>query len=378
MKILILLMEGNIKMNILHIAYLSNSKTSGVGVVVPKYLEYESKYEKVCLLNCNEEYNLENKQDNYKMLNIKDIENYDLSNLEKPFDCPDLVIFHAIYYPIYINLYKQLTKRKIPYIIVPHGSLGKQAQLQKPLKKWGANLLLFNKFIKNSIAIQYLCQQEAENSIFNKKYIIAGNGVEIDNKKIDYNKKKDEFIITYIGRYDYLIKGLDVLIEACNLIKDEMRKNKIKLKMFGSDYKNRIKKIQNLIKKYNISDIVELNGPVFENEKIKQLMKSDIFIQTSRSEGQSMGIIEAISLGLPCIFTPGTNFGEIVEKNHFGYCCKLNKEDISKKIIIAYENKKELPKMSINAINYANKNFAWDFVIKNTMEKYREVLNEKN
>ena len=105
-----------------------------------------------------------------------------------------------------------------------------------------------------------------------------------------------------------------------------------------------------------MSDIIELNGPVFELEKFERLNETDIFIQTSKSEGQSTGLLEAIGLGLPCLVTPGTNFGDIVEKYNFGYCADLEKVSISEKILESFYKKNELNKMSKNAIKYAIKN----------------------
>lgn len=367
-------------MKILHIAYLSNSKTSGVRSIVPQYLEYQAKNNQIMLLDCNEESNFSGNQA-YKVTNIREIHGKHIKEIECLIERPDLVVFHSIYYYIYIKIYKKLLENNIPYIIVPHGSLAKNAQAQKAIKKIVANIVFFFRFLKKSIAIQYLCRQEQENTVMKKHpYIIAGNGVKkVDNVK-KYNENSvdnKEFIINYIGRYDYVSKGLDILIEACNQIKEYMRENGIKLKMYGNDYRGRIKKLKLLIQKYQLQDIIELNEPVFDNEKIEKMLESDIFIQTSKSEGQSIGLMEAIMLGMPCIVTKGTNFGDIVVENDFGYCCNLEKNDISQKIILAFQNRDKLSDMSSNAVQYARKNFDWENVIEDTINEYRGVLNGK-
>ena len=45
------------------------------------------------------------------------------------------------------------------------------------IKKYTAHLLLFNKFIRNSIAVQFLTEGEKENSIFSNKGIVLPNGL---------------------------------------------------------------------------------------------------------------------------------------------------------------------------------------------------------
>ena len=54
---------------------------------------------------------------------------------------------------------------------------------------------------------------------------------------------------------------------------------------------------------YKVGDIVKLHDPVFGEEKINTLLKSDIFIQLSRKEGLPLGILETMNAGLPVILT---------------------------------------------------------------------------
>lgn len=52
-------------MVILHIAFVTDNKANGVSIVVPKYVEEQSKYEEVGLLNLSN-YNVESKIGNAK------------------------------------------------------------------------------------------------------------------------------------------------------------------------------------------------------------------------------------------------------------------------------------------------------------------------
>ena len=364
------------KIVILHILFVSNNKTSGVRNIVPKHLEYQAHIANVALLNCNNT-EVEEADGKYNVYKLEEIQNKEIKNLPEPFNNPDLVVFHAIYYSQYINLYKQCKKNNIPYIIVPHGSLTKQAQKQKWIKKIPANILLFNGFVNNAIAIQYLIEGEMEKSRNNRKYIIAGNGIELSNTQKQYvNNKLEQFKIIYIGRYDTYTKGLDLLIKAVSLIKDFMRQNSIKVLLYGTDYRGRQKQIEQLINYYKIKDIVEMNGPVWGEEKIKAMCDADIFIQPSRTEGQPVGLMEAIEIGLPCIITEETNYGKIVEEEKIGWMIKIDEKDLANKIVEAYKNKGNLQKMSENGKKYAKNNFEWKIIAKRTVESYIKILKE--
>lgn len=366
------------KLKILHVATMTGSKASGVANVVPEHLKYQSLYAEITLLNCSDvEYKNEDSFDKYMIFDLKDEVSNTIDDIIKSFGSIDLVVFHAIYYPIYIKIYKELRKRNVPYIIIPHGSLTKIAQRKSFFKKRVANFLMFNSFFKNAKAIQYLTEGEKNNSIREYNNIVSGNGIELDKPKKQYNSnKKDCFQLIYIGRYTIKIKGLDILLDGIKTIKNEMIKHNIKLVLYGADYRGELKKLENLINKKNVKEVVKLNGPIYDENKIKELLNSDVFIQTSRTEGQPLGIMEAISMGIPCILTSGTNLAEDAQKNEFGWKTETKAEGIGKTILTVFNNKELLPQYSKNAIEYANNNFDWENISKKVVEKYKKIISK--
>lgn len=311
-------------------------------------------------------------------------QNGSIKLLEKPFDNPNLVIFHEIYRYPYIKIYKELVDNNIPYIIIPHGSLNKKAQTKHKIKKVIGNILLFKKFIKNANSIQFLSEKENKMSLqFNKNTYVLGNGIYIDEdvqlKEYKNNQKKFKYI--YIGRFDIKIKGLDILLEACNRNKEFMRKNNIELLIYGKDSKDKKgrKYIKNYIEKNKIEDIIKLKSEVYDREKIEKLIDADIFIQTSRTEGQPLSILEALGYGKPVIVTPGTNFSEIVEKEKMGWATKLKPKDIAIKMRDAYKISKEkgLNTYSNNAKRYIEENFTWGDITKKALYIYQKTVNKE-
>lgn len=362
------------EMVIVHVANLDGDPSAGAEVAVLNHIRYQSENCRLLLLNCGD-YKINSKNRNYEAVNYEEIKN--INNLEAPFNHPDVIVFHSIYYPKYLKLAHQARKLNIPYIVIPHGGLQINAQKTKRIKKILGNFFLFNSFLKNAAAIQYLCKAEENNSVNkNKNHFISGNGYEITDVRKKYNSKQYKGLnIIYIGRYDIYFKGLDLLIECIIEIKEYMRSNDIKLSLYGkknTDYELLMKKI----KEYKIEDIVSLNDGVFGKEKKLKLISADVFIQTSRSEGQPLGIIEAISLGLPCIVTKGTNFGEIVENEKIGWVADFTKESIVNSIKEAYIQKEKLPEMSNRAYKYAEENLAWENVSQEALKCYKNVIQQ--
>src|SRR5690606_38584964 len=180
---------------------------------------------------------------NTSKLIVEEVEKFDfdfypiyknIEDLAPPYNLPDIVVFHGIYHVKYINIYKKLLRKEIPYVIVPRVSLTLGAQKQKYLKKKLGNILLFNRFIDNAEKIHYLTKKEMELSkAFKKEYFIVGNGINPPKK---YTKNKDEISnITFIDRYDVNHNGLDVLMDSLNCIKDILLERNIRINLFGSD-----------------------------------------------------------------------------------------------------------------------------------------------
>lgn len=356
-------------MIILHITSIMNPKGNGVAVAVGDYIKYESKYATVGL------YNLESNLLDDFANSFMDSKYKLISELPAPFCNPDIVVFNEVYKPKYIKLYKECVKKNIKYIIIPHGCLVKASQKRHKLKKIIGNMVLFNSFIKNANAIQFLNKKEKNESRFKyNKSIIAGNGIE---KPLTRNKNggsvKD---IVFIGRYNIKIKGLDLLCMVCEKNRKWFIDNNVKIVLYGRDTLANLIKLKKIVNSKKISDILIINDAVYGDEKVDVLKNAYAFIQCSRHEGQPMGIIEALSYGLPCIVTHGTSFGEYIKRNNCGISCECKYKDIFAAIQKITSDIDLRNMMAENSLKKSINDFNWDYVIKHTLEEYKRINKE--
>lgn len=355
-------------MVILHIASINNNHFSGVCNVVPKHVEYQAVEHQVALLNVNGTVITGCKQQiigDYKTVR----------DLPAPFSKPDIIVFHEIYYPSFLRFAFEAKQLSIPYVIIPHGCLTSNAQKQKWLKKKIGNIILFNRFIYNSAAIQYLSTSELERTTVHWDYIIGTNGVDMPDSIKEYGTK-DSIDIVYIGRLDIENKAIDLMIDAIESIKEFLVKNNCCIYLYGPDQNDIYGYITKRIQDSQLQQCLVLNNPVLDAEKKIVLENADLFLQTSRSEGMPMGILEALSYGIPCIVTEGTTLGDILEQNNAGWMAKTNNQDIANAIIQAIKDKECWPSMSNNAKLLVYKQFRWEIVSKDVVQKYTSLTNQ--
>lgn len=355
-------------MNILHIADIGSS-ANGIGSVLIS-LEKEQRLlthqVKVISLSENKIYK------NTQIIHI-----YDLAEFQKEIDDfqPDIAIFHSLYYTEYLRFAKYLNNKKIPYLVMLHGALSKENYKKAHWKKFVANLLCFNKFLKYAKSIIYLNQAEYNNAIvpkINPNSMIIPNGCNLP-KNVTLHKIKDRIEILYLGRIERVHKGLDILIEALKILKKEKANKFVHISFYGDSLdKQELEWFKTAIEP--LEYICNFYGSAYGEAKDRAYRNTDIFILTSRSEGMPMGVLEALSYGKPCLITPRTNMADIINKYNCGWVTELQPQTIAETIVKACEEYREKAESLFNNSLLAAKDFSWKEVAKKSIEEYRKII----
>jgi glycosyltransferase involved in cell wall biosynthesis len=162
-------------------------------------------------------------------------------------------------------------------------------------------------FINNSDVI--VCLSEFWKSFFEsnfnpKRIQIIPNIIDFPSKT-NLNKVSSFCTFLFLGQIGFN-KGVFDLLEVISINKNKYN-GKIKLVVGGN---GEVQKLKFLIKKLQLSELVEFVGWISNEEKIFIFQNSDIFILPSYNEGLPISILEALSYGKAII---STNVGGIPE-----------------------------------------------------------------
>lgn len=361
-------------MKIVYISHISADGANGLCWSVPASVKAQSVYDEVYWLNAGDGV----------MDHWKDVQAFHdavkhrwslLKNLPAEFKKPDIVVFEGFYDSLLDVVWaRELRNKVIPYVIVPRSALTESAMNNHAhFKKKIAHCLFYNSFIRRAAAIHFLTCGEAKETVklFDLPHFILPNGISIPSHfKNKFNQ--DRINATFIGRIDIHQKGLDLLFEAMSNKRDVLEKSGFHLNIYGPKSTDTVALMQ-LCNSYNLSNLVSINLQIFGKEKEEILLASDLFILTSRFEGLPMGLIEALSYGVPCAVTDGTYMGEEICGNKAGWVSDISVMGISRMLENICINRADLKERGKNA-QLLSKKYDWSSIAKRTHYEYLKLI----
>lgn len=283
-----------------------------------------------------------------------------------------------------INFYKIIIKEKPQIVIstlpIPNlmSSISKLLVKNKLIvinREANYNLdSLFNKIvfiISSKLTDIHFFNSEKVMKIYSKKYKkISHKFVTINNildddfqnyiKNLEKNKSQDDGFVhaVVIARLEKN-KGIDVLVNALNNLKDE----KIKLDIIGSGSQEFV--LKKLAKNNNINFLGHVSNPV------KMLVNYDVFILPSRKEGMSNSLLHALALNKISIVSDCVGGSEELITKYSPNSYVFKNEDVSNltKVI-----KKVLKTKNFNS--KVNDKFYEDFSETKFLYNFNNVINK--
>lgn len=190
------------------------------------------------------------------------------------------------------------------------------------------------------------------------------NALARNNLRDKLSLNRDFFYGVFVGKL-IKVKGVDVLIRAWHLVVQEIKN--ATLLVIGIGKMDR--ELSLLVKELKISDHVIFTGNVTNVEEY--LQASDLYIQSSYSEGMSNTLLEAMSTGVPVVATNIAANQQLIKSGFSGLLCEPNSPpSIAENIIKVYEDKMLADKIRREARHVICENYSIDIIA----ERYGEIF----
>lgn len=177
-----------------------------------------------------------------------------------------------------------------------------------------------------------------------------------------HKKPDNPLVLLYVGEINKN-KNIRTLIETCKLLNEEGTLSTINIVGDGP--------LLDTLKKLHINFKISFFGKIDDKNTLKEIyMKSDILIVPSIRESFGLVYVEAMTQGLPIIYSANQGFDGFFTEGYVGYSVDpLNNKDIAtkiKKIVKNYEI------ISNNAYNESEK-FSWDCSAQKLISLYNNI-----
>jgi glycosyltransferase involved in cell wall biosynthesis len=252
-----------------------------------------------------------------------------------PLDCRSLftnqiVVLTGVWHGLYLILALALALKRVRYVISPRSSLTRQQFSKSRIRKvlfliFGGLLML-----RSASRLHFLSEDERASSILRFNSFVCSNIVYTNPANENATISQS---LGYLGRYDILHKGLDLLIDAISLVQQQLRKKHWRVRLHGTDHFGERAKLEELLIERGVGDIVDIGSELSGEQKGIFLNGLDYFLHTSRYEGQPQAVLEAMAAGCAVIVTTGTNMSEIVLASGSGYSVQPSPECIAEAIL---------------------------------------------
>jgi len=279
-------------------------------------------------------------------------------------------------------------KKRIPLVISDQGGLTTHPDLTSSLTKKFLIALQkpFIKYIINS-ATKIIVPNDYEKKIFlefcdESKIKVVQNGINLDiltSKSLNFKKKYDinsDFIL-FLGRFSK-IKGLDVLLESINILKDKIDTSKIQFIIMGVDFGFESEML-NMITKFKLENMIKVIKNPPREDVIQAYRESKFLVYPSRWELSPLTPLEGFAFKKTTISTTAHGIPHTISDNQN---CILVEPDnpnlLSESILELINDEKKCEKLGISGYQTVLKTCNSENMVKNILTIYEQLIKEKS
>ena len=229
-----------------------------------------------------------------------------------------------------------------------------------------------------SVANEY--EQKIFSNLNKKSRIkIIRNGVNLKKLVSKHNFKEKYQInskfILFVGRFSKS-KGIETLINAFSIIKNELKDSDTRLVIMGVDFGYQ-DEMEKLIKKLNLSEEIKVIKNPPRDDVISAYGESEFLVLPSRWELSPLVPLESFAFKKPVISTNSHGIPYTVQNNKNGILVEPeNSVELSTAIMKLLNDSKLREKLGVSGYNFVNEECNCVSMAKNSLKLYEDILEE--
>ena len=142
-----------------------------------------------------------------------------------------------------------------------------------------------------------------------------------------YTDCVDGVRLVSMGRFDIHIKGMDLALEACKIMKSEG----VAFRWYWLGEGEQRSQLEEMIRKAGVEDVFILLGA--KTNPYPYIKDADIYVQPSRIEGKSVALDEVKALARPIVVTNFDSVGDQFTDRQNAIICEINAQSLAKAIM---------------------------------------------
>jgi len=291
---------------------------------------------------------------------------------------PDnLFLLNGIFSPQVFSVGQLLSRRGVPYIIVPHdpynAAMFRKGALRKNLYWYGFERHLLQK----ATAVQVL---DARHGLFLRNRGIKTPVIEVQNgfegaeleaamsvSSIPGISKIVNFY--YLGRIDVVNKGLDMLLDAFSMFG---RGKPVQLTLQGPG-ENHAKELLRRARRLGIQDRVTYLPPDFATRSSTLIAKYDVFCLPSRYEGFGLAALEAMLAARPVLVSTIGGIAPHVDAAGAGVVVEPSCKSILAGLERLWEERATWARMGVRGQQQIQTHLQWDSIAQSALAAYKRI-----
>jgi glycosyltransferase involved in cell wall biosynthesis len=290
---------------------------------------------------------------------------------------PDnLFLLNGIFSPQVFSVGQLLSRRRVPYIIVPHDPYNAAMFRKSALRKNLYWYVFERRLLQRAIAVQVL---DARHGLFLENRGIKTPVIEVQNgfdgaeleaaMSIPSPGISETVNFYYLGRIDVVNKGLDLLLDAFTVFSQG---KPVQLTFQGPGERG-AKELLQRARRLGIQDRVTYLPPDFATRSSTLIAKYDVFCLPSRYEGFGLAALEAMLAARPVLVSTIGGIAPHVDAARAGVVVEPSCQSILAGLERLWEERATWARMGVRGQQQIQTNLQWDSIAQSALAAYKRI-----